>query len=165
MLAEPLPKIGEFHTSSVIAEMMNDGVTFQAIEVPSSNFACVGTPEQLGRFLEGPMRTKCIREGHKIVFDLDTVSHFPGNIPLSEAELLTSLSSEFLQFIRKMKKDGLNIELSLSGDFMSFPKRELSQKASGNLEFIYADHISRSIASEQGCLFPVDSHFRQSVGW
>ena len=43
--------LGEYYTSSLIADMILSGITFMAIEIPRTAFTCVGTPTQLTAFL------------------------------------------------------------------------------------------------------------------
>lgn len=165
VLAKPVPEIGEFHTSTVIAEMIREGLKFQAVPVPIEDFACVGTPKQLRVFLESPIRTKSIQKGHKILFDLSSISNLPRNVPLLEDVMSVCLPDQFLQFILKMKKDGLEVELSVKEDLSSFEKLSSCEDAPGESEFIFSTWISRRRASAKGSLFPVNDSFEKIVGW
>ncbi|PRQ70844.1 Nucleotide-diphospho-sugar transferase [Rhodotorula toruloides] len=53
-LDQPLKSLalGEYYTSSLIADMIGAGFTFVALPIPNSSFACVGTPPQLNEFLK-----------------------------------------------------------------------------------------------------------------
>lgn len=82
-------ELGEYYTSSVIKEMIDDGHVFKGVHV--EDFVCVGTPRQLQEFLVGlrtkkldglSIKTKSVEDIQKkkqrFCFDLDgTLVSFP----------------------------------------------------------------------------------------
>ena len=50
----------EFYTSTVISEMLKEGETFHAIEIPKEKYICLGTPLQLKYFYNNFPKKSCI---------------------------------------------------------------------------------------------------------
>mmetsp|Transcript_37079 Transcript_37079/g.66785 ORF Transcript_37079/g.66785 Transcript_37079/m.66785 type:complete len:702 (-) Transcript_37079:128-2233(-) len=132
-LDKDIGELGEYYTSSVIKEMMNDGHVFRGLHV--EDFVCVGTPRQLQEFLvglrskkldRGSMKTKSVHEIQKkkqrFCFDLDgTLVSFPevsgdyssvrpieSNIRLAQ-ELHAAGHCIIIQTARRMKTHGGNV--------------------------------------------------------
>lgn len=164
VLAGSCPDTGEFYTSAVISEMIEEGFDFQAIQVVKSEFACVGTPRQLQCFLETDKCRKYAVGGDAIVFDLETVSQLRGRTRPTEKDVLGSLQTDFVDFLRKMIRDGLDVSLSFENGYSPIRTNEEDEGAT-HAEIKYATSSDRETAKRKKCLFPVDDNFRHLVGW
>lgn len=74
---------GEYYTSNVIKEMINDNIYFDSIQVNVNNYHCLGTPVQLKYFYNNYPKVSCVNNSEniskqRICFDLDnTLVSFP----------------------------------------------------------------------------------------
>jgi capsule biosynthesis phosphatase len=76
ILDNKIKQRGEYYTSTVIREMIKDGITFENIEIPLENYHCLGTPIQLKYFYNNYPRISCLNNSERIkkqriCFDLD----------------------------------------------------------------------------------------------
>ena len=103
---------GEFYTSTVIKEMLGDGLRFEMNIVGSDNFICLGTPLHVRIFCNNFPRInaingRCVLEGRRYCFDLDnTLVTFP----LKEGDYTSVLPIERnINFVKYLKKLGHTI--------------------------------------------------------
>lgn len=164
ILEGDLPEKGEFYTSAVISEMIDEGFDFRAVQVQASDFACVGTPKQLRLFLETDVRRENLAKHCKIVFDLETVLQLSGSTWKTEGQILKSLQVKFVAFLQKLKKDGVELELSFRNGY-SPDQKEVNLDETDEMEFKYTTVASREQARAQKHLFPVSENFKNVVGW
>lgn len=125
-------ELGEYYTSGVIKEMIDDGRVFRGIRV--EDFVCVGTPRQLQDFLaslrdrdldRGSITTKSVEDIHRkqrFCFDLDgtlvtfpeaardyaTVKPIESNVKLAQ-ELHAAGHTIIVQTARRMATHGGNV--------------------------------------------------------
>ena len=94
----------EFYTSTVIKEMINDGIDFDVIKIYKSDFTCLGTPLQLRLFCN---KSNSSFTEKRYCFDLDnTLVTFP-----KEAGDYSSVDpiEENIEFVRYLKELGHEI--------------------------------------------------------
>ncbi|KAJ8291805.1 hypothetical protein OF846_005051 [Rhodotorula toruloides] len=74
-LDQPLKSLalGEYYTSSLIADMIGAGLTFIALPIPNSSFTCVGTPPQLNEFLKTISQKQDLVRRRRFCWDLDSL--------------------------------------------------------------------------------------------
>lgn len=105
VLMKPVPRIGEYYTSSVMQHMIEKGHHFSALLV--GDFSCVGTTDQLNQFLQTLQRRPEINPQRRFCFDLDNtlVSHpiVPGDY-----STVKPIQSN-INIARKLKKMGHTI--------------------------------------------------------
>ncbi|KAJ3105281.1 hypothetical protein HDU97_008304 [Phlyctochytrium planicorne] len=75
--------MGEYYTSSIIADMLKKGLKFRGIPVNKEDFVCVGTPTQLVAFQKTLGTDATLVKKRRFVFDLDstlvTIPSVPGD--------------------------------------------------------------------------------------
>jgi len=67
---------GEYYTSTLIKEMIKDGIIFSNINIDINNYFCLGTPIQVRQFYNNYPNISCLDNKHsiksqRICFDLD----------------------------------------------------------------------------------------------
>ncbi|GAA6033718.1 hypothetical protein JCM8097_004396 [Rhodosporidiobolus ruineniae] len=82
-LDQPLGKLalGEYYTSSLISDMIASGTIFTALPIPTTSFACVGTPVQLSAFLKKVKEKPELVKRRRFCFDLDSTLVTPPVVP------------------------------------------------------------------------------------
>ncbi|KAJ3104033.1 hypothetical protein HDU97_009580 [Phlyctochytrium planicorne] len=99
--------IGEFYTSTIIGDMLNQKKVFKGIGIQKSDFACVGTPTQLIAFQKSLQKEEVEVKKRRFCFDLDstlvTIPRVPGDYSTCEP-IHTNI-----QLVRKLKAAGHHI--------------------------------------------------------
>lgn len=158
LLATPLPPCGEYYISAVISTMLeNEDLPFRAIFVP--NFACVGTPPQLERFIADVKRNPSILERREIIFDFDSaVSLCPNSAPhITADKVLTALRKETWDVIRGFENLGFDVVFAGTNDLCH-------GIACAKYVLLHLP-MRRTNSSVTREMFPLDGTLSKTIGW
>jgi capsule biosynthesis phosphatase len=99
----------EYYTSTVISEMIKDGIQFHIFEINTNDWHCLGTPLQVKMFYNNMPKTSCINnriviEPKRYCFDLDnTLVTYP---KIKNDYTTVEPIEENIEFLRYLKKFG-----------------------------------------------------------
>jgi capsule biosynthesis phosphatase len=107
ILDNKIKQKGEYYTSTLILEMIKDGIIFDNLNVNKDNYICLGTPLQVRHFYNNYPNISCFNNKYKIkpqryCFDLDnTLVSYPKIInDYSSVEPITK-NITFLKYLKK----------------------------------------------------------------
>lgn len=97
---------GEYYTSSVIKEMINDSILFRQYEIERDKWHCIGTPIQLRQFYNNYPLVSCINNNtinKRFCFDLDnTLVTFPKVKNDYTSVLPIQRNIDFLKYLKQL---------------------------------------------------------------
>lgn len=150
LLNMPLPAIGEYYISAVIAEMLKDGMLFDGVFTP--DFNCVGTPQQVREFIAyAKHRVEKVDCKRPIVIELQNALESS-----SFAELMEALPCTALAAISSLRRKGLKIKFC-------FSRKDHYVANIQSKDLI--DWTERDIGYKRGYIFKLDEDLMMHLGW
>ncbi|CAN8070358.1 unnamed protein product [Agarophyton chilense] len=160
LLKKPVPPIGEYYISSVIHDMVRDGIKFLPRLV--CIFQCVGTPEQLLQFLETAKNSITVLSMLSIpkkmlVFNVKCIPEISTQSTFTTSQLKDYISEEAWNTLCGLQSMGFSIGLSLEDG--SCPS------VSSDNGMCFVGTAQKYLAQHEGRFFKLDHGLSKAVGY
>lgn len=160
LLKKPVPAIGEYYISAVIADMIQDGIKFLPLLV--NTFQCVGTPDQLLEFLSAAKKSiellSLLSIPKKIlVFDVESIHALSNRTTLSLAQLQKYIPESSKKILQGLRNVGYTITLSMKSGFCPH--------VTAVKDFRFVRLAERRLAQAEDRFFPLDHTLPLAVGY
>lgn len=160
LLKKPVPAIGEYYISAVIADMIQDGIKFLPLLV--NTFQCVGTPDQLLEFLSAAKRSIQLLSllsipRKTLVFDVESVHTLSDRSTLTVAQLQKYLPESSKKILRGLRDIGYAVTFSMKSGFCPH--------LTSAKDFKFVGLAERRLAQVEDRFFPLDHTLPLAIGY